>query len=53
MSVEISVSQKLEETPEIKYEDEVKELLINPNCLTKILLDFVYEQLGIERNGMT
>lgn len=50
-SVDRSGSQKSVEK-EIRYCDEVKELLINPNCLTRILLDYVCEQLCIDKNGM-
>lgn len=52
-SVDRSHSSRSAERAEIRYDDEVKELLINPNCLTRILLDFVCEQLCIAKEGKT
>lgn len=53
VSVERSYSQKsVEKTEMMRYDDEVKEILINPNCLTRILLDYVCEQLTIDKEGV-
>lgn len=49
-SIESSLSQQAAQKDTSIY-DEIKELIVNPNCPTRILLDYVCEQLQIDKDA--